>query len=261
MNELLRRRELRIVIINALTQPLGAIVLALGIIIGLLVWTPFFAVGVVGYLLIVLATLRDEAENRRVIEAELHPPRTINLSTLRGRYRTEVEKALSTQRQIDRAVATASPDLRDMLRRLTADVDDLVGAIYDIAVKAQDVEESLRAIDRSSLGQEIAYVQHKVASATSEYLRDQYQATLEAKRQQLASLSAVDEALQRWQAQLAYAQASLGDILSQILKIKSSAILQATLDSDGLSAQIRSQTTALRETAKALDTLYASTRP
>ena len=144
-----------------------------------------------------------------------------------------------------------------MLKRLTADVNDLLGAVYDIALKAQDVQGSLTIINRMDLTNEIARQERLVGSAPSDYLRGQYQATLDAKREQLDNLNTVNEALQRWQAQLAHAQASLEDILTQILKIKSSAIMQATFDTDGLSDQLREQTTALRETAKAFDKLHA----
>ena len=256
MRDVLRSPELKIVLINALTQPLGAIVLALGIVIGFFVWAPFLLIGVAGYVLIVLLTLADEAENRRVVQAELHPPRKINLDALTGDYRVALRRAQQTQRQIDEAVARSEPELRQTLKRLTADVDDLVGAVYDIALKAQDVEASFHPISRRDLLDEIARQERLAASAPSEYLRSQYEATLTAKREQLKNLTIVAEALQRWRAQLEHAEASLGEILSQILKIKSSAIMQATFDTDGLSDQLREQTTALRETAKAFDRLY-----
>jgi len=257
MLDLLRSPELKIVIVNALTQPLGAIVLGLGIVIGFFVWTPFLAIGIVGYLLIALSSLSDQAENQRVVQAELHPPRKINLGALAGAYRQALQQALATQQQIDEAVVRSEPGLRETLKRLTADVDDLIGAVYDIALKAQDVQAGLNVINRTDLLNEIARQERLLASAPSEYLRSQYQATLDAKHEQMKNLNAVAEALQRWQAQLGHAQASLGEILTQILKIKSSAILQATFDTDGLSDRLREQTTALRETAKAFDKLNA----
>lgn len=257
MRELLKSPELKIVLINALTQPLGALALALGIVIGYLFWPPFLIVGIAGYVLIAASSLSDQVENQRVVQAELHPPRKIDLGALRGSYRQALQQAFVTQGQIDNAVASSEPSLRETLRRLTSDVDDLIGAVYDIALKAQDVQDSLAQINRSELAADISRQERLAATAPSDYLRGQYQATLDAKRQQMANLNAVNEALQRWQAQLAHAQASLGEIHSQILKIKSSAIMQATFDTDGLSDNLREQTTALRETAKAFDRLYA----
>ena len=228
-------------------QPLGALVLALGIVIGFFVWTPFLYIGIGGYVLIFLSSLSDQAENQKVVQTELHPQRKINLSALSGSYRQSLQQAMMTQQQIDAAVARSEPGMRETLKRLTSDVDDLVGAAYDIALEAQDVQGSLGVINRTDLVNEIIRQERLVGSAPSDYLRGQYQATLDAKQQQLNNLNAVAEALQRWQAQLAHAQASLGEILSQILKIKSSAIMQATFDTDGLSDQLREQTTALRE--------------
>lgn len=257
MRDLLRSPELRIVILNALTQPLGAIALALGIIIGFFVWGPFLVIGVAGYLAIAATSIADETENRRVVQAELHPPRKIELGRLEGSYRQALQRMLATQRQIDDSVARAEPRLRDTLKRLTADVDDLISAAYDIALQAQDVQASLAVIRKPDLLAEIASQERLAASAPSDYLRGQYQATLAAKREQLKNVNLVAEALQRWQAQLGHAQASLDEIHTQILKIKSSAIMQATFDSDGLSDRLREQTTALRETAKAFDKLHA----
>jgi hypothetical protein len=258
MRKLLGSSELKIVLVNALTQPLGAIVLALGIIIGFIWWAPFLAIGVVGYLLIAISSLADQTENQRAVHEELNPPRKLNLDKLKGGYRQAFTQALQTEQQIRDAVSRSEPGLRETLKRLTSDVDDLVGAAYDIALKAQDVQDSLGLINRSDLEADVARQQRLVSTAPSDYLRSQYQATLEAKREQVENLNTVNEALQRWQAQLAHAQASLGDILTQILKIKSSAIMQATFDTDGLSDNLREQTTALRETAKAFDSLHAS---
>ena len=257
MRDLLRSPELKIVLANALFQPLGAIVLAVGIVIGFFWWAPFIAIGVVGYLAIVISSLADQAENQKVVQSELHPPRKIEPGNLSGSYRQSLQQAMATAQQIDDAVMRSEPGQRDMLKRLTADVNDLLGAVYDIALKAQDVQGSLTIINRMDLTNEIARQERLVGSAPSDYLRGQYQATLDAKREQLDNLNTVNEALQRWQAQLAHAQASLEDILTQILKIKSSAIMQATFDTDGLSDQLREQTTALRETAKAFDKLHA----
>jgi hypothetical protein len=257
MLKLLKSPELKIVLLNALMQPLGALVLALGIVIGFFVWTPFLYIGIGGYVLIFLSSLSDQTENQKVVQTELHPQRKINLSALSGNYRQSLQQAMTTQQQIDAAVARSEPGMRETLKRLTADVDDLVGAAYDIALEAQDLQGSLGVINRADLVNEIIRQERLLGSAPSDYLRGQYQATLDAKQQQLNNLNAVAEALQRWQAQLAHAQASLGEILSQILKIKSSAIMQATFDTDGLSDQLREQTTALRETAKAFDKLNA----
>ena len=257
MRDLLRSPELKIVLLNALTQPLGAVALALGIVIGFFVWSPFLAIGIIGYVLIFLSSLADQAENQKVVQSELHPPRKINLSALTGSYKQALQQTMITQQQIDAAVARSEPGMRDTLKRLTADVDDLIGAAYDIALQAQDVQASLSIINRADVANEIVRQQRLLGSAPSDYLRSQYQATLDAKQEQLNNLNAVAEALQRWQAQLAHAQASLGEILTQILKIRSSAILQATFDTDGFSDQLREQTTALRETAKAFDKLNA----
>ncbi len=83
----------------------------------------------------------------------------------------------------------AEPRLRDTLKRLTADVDDLVAAMYDIALKAQDVQVSLAAIDRSSLHTDIARLQRQAPAAGNDYLRSQYEATLDNKQQQLAKIT------------------------------------------------------------------------
>lgn len=257
MRELLRSPELKIVLLNTLTQPMGAIVLALGIVIGLFIWTPFLLIGLLGYVAIVWSSLSDQAENRRIVQSELHPPRKIDLNRLSGSYRQALQQIVVTQRQIDDAVSRSEPRIREMLKRLTADVDNLVGAAYDIALQAQDVQASMSQMNRTALAAEITSQEKQVLFTPEGYLRSQYQATLEAKRQQMDNLVAVNEALQRWQAQLGHAQASLGEILTQILKIKSSAVLQATFDTDGLSDNLREQVTALRETAKAFDKLNA----
>jgi len=260
MRELLRSPELKIVLINALTQPLGALSLAIGIVIGFYFWPPFVAIGVAGYLLIAWASLSDQAENQRVVQQELHPPRRLEMGRLRPAYKALVEQALAGQRKIDQAVASASPSIRETLRTLTRDVDDLVGTIYDIALKAQDVQTSLAEFDEAALRREIGRLEQQVAAASG-YLRDQYSATLETRREQLQSLQQVREALARWQAQIDHAMATLGDIFTQVLRIKTAGVRTATVDTDGLSADLRDQVTAIRETARAFEQIYAQGGP
>lgn len=260
MQDVLNSREFRIILINALTQPLGALALAVSIVVAFLIeWPWFILIGLIGYGLIAYFTFTDQAGNQAVVYKELHPPRRLDLGKLNVNYRQNIQTALNYQQQIDRAVVTADPAIRNTLKRLTTDVDELIGATYNIALQAQDVENVMHgsSLNFQSLQADIQQADRQVQRAPNDYIRSQYEAVRDAKKQQLANLNDVSVALESWHAQLAHAIASLGEILSEVLRIRSSRVLQATPATDGLSAQVRDQVTALRETAKAFDKIYA----
>lgn len=256
-----RRKEFRVLLLNALTRPLSAAVIAITIIVALTVSYWFFAVGALFYAYIVYTTMKDTQESKQVLDEALYPDRTrkLDLNKLSGPYRAALQKALDRRKQIEGAVAaTTSSPIRSALVDSTGDLDELTGTIYDIALKAQSLQASLDTaqVNPALLKQDVTRLERIVQSTEDQFSKSQYQATLDGKRQQLQNYSDTVDALQRWQAQLDNALGTLDTILSQVLRIQSSEVLSLSSATDAVSNSLKEEVDALKATSDALDSVY-----
>jgi hypothetical protein len=254
-------QKFRILLLNAMTRPTAAAVVAITIIIGLMVSYWFFAVGAAFYIFIVYSSLQDPVESKQVLNEALYPQRTrkLDLNKLTGGYREALQKALDTRKRIETAVAqTDDPGVRKALADSTGDMDELTGTIYDLALKAQNLQASLQgsSIDIEGLQSDILRLENLVKNTKDDFARSQYQATLDGKREQQKNYQDTTEALNRWHAQLDNALATLDTILSQVLRIRSSEVLSLSSATDEVSKSLRDQVDQLKATSDALDTVY-----
>ncbi|MEO8284818.1 MAG: hypothetical protein ABI670_00080 [Chloroflexota bacterium] len=254
-------KKFRILLLNALTRPSAAAVVAITVVIGLLINPWFFAVGAAFYLFLVYSSMQDADESKQVLNEVLYPDRTrkLDLNKLSGGYREALRKAMSTRDRIETAVQeTDDPGVRKALADSTGDMEELTGTIYDLALKAQSLQASLQAsgIDVGSLESDIMRLQNLVKNTQDEFSRNQYQATLDGKRQQQQNYRDTSDALNRWHAQLDNALATLDTILSQVLRIRSSEVLSLSTATDEVSQSLREQVDQLKATSDALDTVY-----
>jgi hypothetical protein len=258
-----RLDQFRVLLFHAMTRPAAAAVVAITIVVGLLVSYWFFLVGAAFYLLLVLSSLQDASENKQVLNEAFYPERVrkIDPGRLIGDYRTALQRAMDTRRRIESAVAqTADPGVKKALGSATDDIEEVVGTIYDIALKAQSLQASLQAsnADDNALRRDITQLERIVESTPDEFARGQYSATLEGKREQLKNLSDTRDALDRWHAQLDNALNTLDTILSQVLRIRSSEVLNISSETDDVSHTLRDEVEALRATSQAFDAVYGS---
>ena len=255
------QQKFRILLLNAMTRPRAAAVIALTIIVALNVGYWFFAVGALFYALIVYTSLQDAQESKRVLNEVLYPERVrkLDLNKLQGGYKAAMQKALDTRQKIERAVTdTGDSAIRKALADSTQDMEELTGTIYDIALKAQSLQASLQSsnISVTQLSTDINKLEKALANTNDDFARGQYQATLDGKRQQLQNFKDTTEALDRWHAQLDNALSTLDTILLQVLRIRSSEVLSLSTATDQLSTSLKSQVDELKATSDALDTVY-----
>ena len=256
-----RSQQFRVLLLNAMTRPLSAAVLAITIIIGLTVTEWFFLVGLPFYGFLVYSTLQDAQESKEVLNEVLYPERVrkLDLTKLTGGYRAALERAMATRKKIEGAVGeTSDSGIRKALAESTGDLEELIGTIYDIGIKAQSLQASLQAsnVNVSELTKEISKLERIVKSSSDEFARDQYQATLEGKQQQLQNYNETNDALNRWHAQLDNALSTLDTIFSQVLRIRSSEVLSLSTATDQVSHSLREEVEALKATSDAFDEVY-----
>ncbi len=260
-----RQQEFRAILLNAATRPMAGLVVAITLAIGFTISPLFFPVGALFYALIVYSSVRDTTESKRVIDDTFYPERTrkLDLNKLAGGYRVALQHALDTRKKIDDAVAaTADPGIKKALQGSTGDMEELVGTIYDIAVKAQSLQSALQAsnMNVTAITQDVARLEQTVHQTKDDFARGQYQATLDGKRQQLQNYQDTESALNRWHAQLDNALGTLDTIFSQVLRIRSSEVLSLSTATDQVSNSLKSEVEALKATSDALDSVYGLSR-
>lgn len=256
-----RDQKFRILLVNAMISPLAAAVLAITIIVGFTVSYWFFVVGLAFYGFIVYSTLQDAQESKQVLNEVLYPERVqkLDLNKLSGGYRNALVQAMDTRKRIQDAVAaTDDPGIHKALLDSTGDLDELVHTIYDIALKAQSLQASLKSssVNVTTLSSDISRLEQAVKSEKDDFAQGQYQAALDGKRQQLQNYNDTNEALNRWRAQLDNALSTLDTILSQVLRIRSSEVLSLSTATDQVSASLKEEVEALKATSDALDSVY-----
>src|SRR5688500_16449115 len=256
-----RGHQFRVLLLNAMTRPLSAAVLAITLIVGLTVTEWFFLVGFAFYAFIVYSTLQDAQESKEVLNEVLYPERVrkLDLSKLSGGYRSALERAIATRKKIELAVAeTADVGIKKALADATGDMEELIGTIYDIGIKAQSLQASVQAsnVNVSGLNKEIAQLERIVKSSTDDFARDQYKATLEGKRQQLQNYNDTNDALNRWHAQLDNALSTVDTFLSQVLRMRTAADVALSTATEQVSHSLRDEVEALKATSDAFDTVY-----
>lgn len=261
----MRRRKRRIAITYALTTPQAGITLALTLalmavflvlgfyVVGLLL----LVVGLVFYGLIVWNTLRDEEQIRKVLIEELYPERSADLRKLRGRYASIMQEALDDRKRIERAVRESPEPLQRALSDTLEQVRVITDTIYEIAYKAQSLEESLQPVNEARERQEIAQLNQALQATQDPYLRRQYQETLETKQELLDNMARIRNGLQRWLAQLQRAATTMDNLYSQVLMLRSAEIRNLTEASDVVTQSLRQQVDELRMTNKAMDEVFS----
>jgi len=260
-----RRRKWRIALTYSLTTPLAAGTLAVTLLVTGLLWgfagfpwpLIFLPVGLLIYVLIVVGNLRDEEQIRRVVVDELYPERSADLRKLHGKYATIMQEALDDRKRIERAVRESPEAIQRALSDTLEQVGTITDTIYEIAFKAQSLEDSLGPADVPRQQQEIARLRRSIEVTPDPYLRQQYQATLESKQEMLNNFTQVGNALARWHAQLQRAATTLDNLYSQVLMIRSAEIRNLTEATDVVSQSLREQVDELRRTSQAMDEVFS----
>jgi hypothetical protein len=256
-----RSQQFRILLVRALSQPMALAVVVITIAVAFLVSPWFLIVGVLFYGFIVVSSLQDAGESRRVLDQVLYPEkvRKFDLNKLSGNYRASMQRAIDTRQRIEAAVTNTSEEsIRKALFDSTNDLDELVGTIYDIALKAQTLLTSIQSsnVNVTALAADVKRLEKVVSTTADDFAKSQYQATLDGKREQLKNFSDINDAIARWHAQLDNALSTLDTILSQVLRIKSSEVLSLSSTTDEVSNTLKEEVEALKATSDALDEVY-----
>lgn len=218
-------------------------------------WWGWVALGLVAEGLIIYTSITDPRTGARVVAEmlrERYSPNAIKTPA----YRQKVIQALEYRQGIEDIIRTTPPGiLRDHLFDSTAGLADWIGHIYQIAQRLDAYErDELLHRDLKQMPASLAQLQKALAAETDPAVRQQIEATIQAKKAQYANLQALQNRMEQAQFRLEETLTSLGTVYSQFQLIRAQ-----KLDSAGarsLSTGIREQVRSLQDLITSMDEVY-----
>jgi hypothetical protein len=260
-----RERVKRALLMNALTDWRGGIVLAIAILLAFFGPDLFPAIPPWAWLVgggaawgaIVWSILNDEKAAAQVtadLLKQKYEPTTIKSSDMRDKlikafeYRGQIAAAISSKRH---------GVLRDHLEQTASEIDDWIGGLWEVARRV-DAFESSRTIQRDmqAVPAAIRSDETRLQTENDARVRQQLEETLAARRAQWASLQNLHSTIERGKLEMDETISSMGTIYSQILLMDAK-----DLDSgryQRLQDDIAEEVKSLHEIAEAMDEVYQS---
>jgi hypothetical protein len=224
----LRERALSAMLLNALLDRRGAIVLAAAIVLSMLFpnpitgWQPWFWLigGAVVWLVNAAAVLVNPNTGARVVGEMLRLK--FDLSAVNdAESRRRIEKALEYRSQIEAAVArTRQGLLRDNLAETAREIDEWLDNLYSLALRL-DAFENDKTIQQDIIAvpNVLQTYEQRLKTVTDDRLRAQMQEIYDAKRTQGESLRNLQDKMSRAKVQMENTLAAMGTVYSQMLLI------------------------------------------
>lgn len=258
-----RERVKRALVMNALTDWRGGIVLATAILLAFFgpdlfptfPWWAWLIGGGVSWGAIVLSILNDEKAAAQVaadLLKQKYEPTTIKS----GEMRERLIKAFEYRAQIASAIARAkSGVLRDHLEQSATDVDQWIGSLWEVACRV-DTFEGDRTIqqDLHAVPTAIRNYEARLKTEPNPDVRQQLQGTLESRRSQWRTLQSLQSTIERGKLQMDQTLSSMGTVYSQLLLMDAKDIDSGRYQR--LQDDIAEEVKGLHEIAEAMDEVY-----
>ncbi len=258
-----RERVKRALLMNALTDWRGGLVLAIAILLAFFgpdlfpafPWWAWLAGGGVAWGAIVLSILNDDKAAAQVA-ADLLKQKYEPTAIKSGDMRDKLIKAFEYRSQIAAAVArTRSGVLRDHLEQTASEMDNWIGGLWEVARRV-DTFETDRTIqqDLQSVPATVRNLEARAKSEPYPDVRKQIEGTLATRRAQLESLQSLQQANERGKLQIDQTLSSMGTVYSQLLLMDAKDIDSGKYQR--LQDDIAGEVKGLRDIADAMDEVY-----
>jgi hypothetical protein len=258
-----RERVKRALVMNALTDWRGGIILAIAILLAFfgpdlfpaIPWWVWLIGGGAAWGAIVLSILNDEKAAAQVaadLLKQKYEPTTIKS----GDMRDKLIKAFEYRSQIAAGVArTRKGVLRDHLEQTAAEIDNWIGGLWEVARRV-DTFETDRTIqqDLQSVPTMVRNLETRAKNEPHADVRQQIEETLATRRAQLESLQNLQQANERGKLQIDQTLSSMGTVYSQLLLMDAKDIDSGKYQR--LQDDIAEEVKGLREIAEAMDEVY-----
>ncbi len=258
-----RERVKRALVMNALTDWRGGVVLAISILLAFFgpdlfpafPWWGWLIGGGTAWGAIVLSILGDEKTATQVA-ADLLRQKYEPTAIKSGDMREKMIKAFEYRSQIAAAVARARKGvLRDHLEQTASEIDNWIGGLWEVARRV-DTFETDRTIqqDLQSVPTMVRNLEARTKTEPNADVRRQIEETLGTRRAQLDSLQNLQQANERGKLQIDQTLSSMGTVYSQLLLMDAKDIDSGKYQrlQDGIAEEVK----GLREIADTMDEVY-----
>ena len=261
----LRARVQRALIMNAVTDWRGGVVVALTILLAFFgpdlfpafPWWGWLVGGGLAWGGLVWSILKDEKVAAQVA-ADLLKQKYEPTAIKSGDMREKLIKAFEYRGQIAVAVATKRQGvLRDHLEQTAGEVDDWIGSLWEVARRV-DTFEGNRTIqqDMQSVPVAIRNYETRLKTETNPEVRDQLASTLASRQSQWTALQNLQSTIERGKLQMDQTLSSMGTIYSQVLLMDAKDIDSGKYQR--LREDIAEEVKSLHEIADAMDEVYTN---
>ena len=259
----LRTRLRQAMILNAVLDWRGGVVIALSILLGFFLPEPFagfqawywLAGGGAAWAALTVSILSDPNTGARVA-AELLK-HNYEPTTLRGsESRDKMIKAFEYHGRITSAIARTKPGvLRDHLVQTANEIDDWIANLFSVAQRL-DVVEGDRTLkqDLDSVPKSLQNYEARLKTEPNAAVRQQIQQTLESRRAQWETLQTLQSTIERGKLQMDATLSSMGTVYSQLLLLDAKDIDSGR--AQRLNDDIAEQVKGLHEVVQAMDEVY-----
>jgi hypothetical protein len=219
-------------------------------------WWVWTILGVVAEAAVVISSLTDKGEMRKVMESLFREK--YNTGGIRDReLRGKLDEAEQYRQRIQQVVEQQTSGLlHDRMAATTAQIYDWIANMVRLARRIDTYrQDSILRRDIQEVPKEIRDLNARLKLETNPQLRRQMETTL-ASRQQLAdNLQELENRMERADLQLDHSLASLGTVYSQLLLIGSKDVDSDR--ADRLRGDIRDEVSALQDLVESLNEVYS----
>ena len=211
--------------LTALFHPTSLSMLALSAAAGLCAAWWMAPIGLVIWLIAFIVAYRDPA---------LRLSNTVaGRTTLAYRFQSKFERVERVQTSLFLALKSAPDKARRLLQPVQESVDDLVEQTYHVCQRFANVDNYITVQKRANkdLEGEIAILELKLAGATDESVRQEYEEALNTLREQADNLKRMNNLLERFETQLT-------TLTSTLERVQANAIRLQTMDEETIRAEI-----------------------
>jgi len=200
--------------LTALINPLNLAMLALALAAGLCAAWWLFPLGLVVWVVMVLAIARDPS---LVISATMD-----SRAPLAARFQAPFDRIERSQVSLFNTLASADPRIRGSFRQVQAETDTLVNQAY-LLCQRMSALENYRLVTQSggNLDDQLKGLQAQVAAATDPMVKKEYEQSLAALQDRVSKLHATQTQLDRVEAQLSSLSSQMDSALTEVVRIQS----------------------------------------
>ena len=259
----LRSRVQRALLMNAIFDWRGGIVLAMAILLAffgpelfpLFPWWGWLIGGVIAWGALVFSIFKDEKVAAQVAAGLLR--QKYEPTAIKSREsRDKLIKAFEYRAQIAGAIArTKAGVLRDHLEQTASEIDDWIGSLFEVArrIDAFDTDRTIQQ-DLQAVPVAIKNYEIRLKTEPDPEVRKQIEETLESRRAQWQSLQSLQSTIERGKLQMDQTVSAMGTAYSQLLLLDAKDIDSGKYQR--LRDDIAGEVKGLQEVVQAMDEVY-----